>query len=441
MGIDASDRARRVTTCRVCNGTDWQNVVSFGPVPLANGFLEPAESYDDEPYYPLGVISCRHCRLMSVTHVVDPEVLYRSYPYVTSTSETISRHMRYVAETCRRRFALDGEALVVEFGSNTGAQLTAFQDIGLRTVGVDPASNLAEVANRRGVETVAEFFSARTAELVAERFGRARLLLGRHVFAHIDDLPGVLAGARRLLTPDGVLVIEVPYAVDLVRKVAFDTVYHEHLSYFLVSTLDTLFARHGLRLFDVERTPVHGGSILVFAGPAEGPWPTRPSVGELVRAERRGGLRHDAAYQAFAADVARVRTELPALVRRLRAGGSRIAGYGASAKGNTILNVCGIGADVLEFCSDTTTLKQDKVLPGTHVPVQSPERARLDPPDYYLLLAWNYAEEIVAKERDFLRGGGRFVLPIPEPMVVGEDLAPQPARPGLVPVPRVLDQA
>ncbi|TDC45409.1 class I SAM-dependent methyltransferase [Actinomadura sp. KC345] len=421
--MDVSDRARKVVACRVCGGGDWQDVVSFGPVPLANGFLDPAGSYDDEPYYPLGVISCRSCRLMSVTRIVDPEVLYRTYPYVTSDSETITRHMRYVAETCVRRFAIGEDDLVVEIGSNTGTQLLAFREAGTRTLGVDPARNLAAVANGNGVPTLPEFFSAGVAETIREEHGPARLVLGRHVFAHIDDLAGVVDGVRGLLAPDGVFAIEVPYALELLERVAFDTIYHEHLSYFLVRTLGTLFERHGLRLFDVERLSVHGGSILAFVGHPQGPWQVRPAVAELSSLEERTGLFEDSAYRVFAKNVGHIREELPALIQRLVADGKRIAGYGASAKGNTILNVCGLGPEHLDYCSDTTDLKQDKVLPGTHVPVRTPEYARVHPPDYFLLLAWNYADEIIRKEASFLRAGGRFILPIPKPSIVSDGSA------------------
>ncbi|SEF65614.1 Methyltransferase domain-containing protein [Thermomonospora echinospora] len=412
---------RKVVDCRVCGGTDWQEVVSFGPVPLANGFLDPTDSYDGEPYYPLGVISCRSCRLLSVTHIVDPEILYRDYPYVTSDSDTITRHMRYVADTCRERFGLSPGSFVVEVGSNTGSQLMPFQDAGMRVLGVDPARNLARVAAERGVETLPDFFSAETASAIARGHGRARLILARHVFAHIDHVAGVVQGVRGLLSEEGVFAVEVPYLLDLFGQNAFDTIYHEHLSYFSVGTLVSLFERHGMRLFDVERLAVHGGSILVFVQRDDGPWPVRPAVGELLELERRAELDGDAVYRDFALNVDRVRDELPALVRRLAAEGKRIAGYGASAKGNTILNVCGFRPGELEFCSDTTSLKQGKVLPGTHVPVCSPEYAKAHAPDYYLLLAWNYSDEILRKEAGFLSGGGRFIRPIPKPVVVSAD--------------------
>ncbi|RAY12596.1 class I SAM-dependent methyltransferase [Actinomadura craniellae] len=410
--------ARPVTRCRTCRADDWQDVVSFGSVPLANGFLDPAAAYPDEPRYPLGVVSCRSCRLLSLTHVVDPEILYRDYAYVTSGSDTMVRHMRGVAETCRRRFGLAPGDFVVEIGSNTGQQLAAFQDTGARVLGVDPARNLAAVADAAGVPTLPEFFSAGTARQVARDFGRADLVLGRHVFAHIDDISGVVSGLRELLTPDGVFAVEVPYALDLVERLEFDTIYHEHLSYFLIRPLCALFERHGMRVFDIERLPVHGGSILVFAGFADGPWPVRPVVSELLRLEESAGLYGDAAYRDFARQVERTRDGLRSLVRGLVAAGERVAGYGASAKGTTLLNICGLGSAELEFCSDTTDLKQGKVLPGTHVPVRSPQAAAQDPPDCYLLLAWNYADEILRKESAFLDSGGTFILPVPEPSIV-----------------------
>ena len=419
--MDTTSTAHEIVECRVCGKVDWQEVVSFGPVPLANGFLDPAESYEGESYYPLGVRSCRCCRLMSLTHVVDPEVLFRSYLYVTSDSETMTQHMHYVAKVCCERFGLDRDSFVVEIGSNTGAQLMAFRDAGIRTLGVDPARNIATVANESGIETLSEFFTVETAESIARMYGSAQLILGRHVFAHIDDVSGVVAGVRALLGPAGVFAIEVPYALDLLDQTAFDTIYHEHLSYFTVRSLVALFARYGLRVLDIERLSVHGGSILVFVGLDEGPWKAHSSVEGLLELEERSGLDNDAVYQTFAEEVARIQVELPSLVRQLSADGQRIAGYGAPAKGNTILNVCGLGLGDLEFCMDNTELKQNKVLPGTHIPVRSPTHAKAHEPDYYLLLAWNYAEEIIRKELAFLESGGKFIRPIPRPTIVSAD--------------------
>ncbi|MCK8679508.1 class I SAM-dependent methyltransferase [Streptomyces lichenis] len=411
------DVVRYVTTCRVCGSEEWQEVVSFGEVPLANGFLEVTDSVAQERAYPLEVISCRECRLLSLTAVVDPQVLYRTYSYVTSDSETMARHMRTVAELARDRYGLAEGDLVVELGSNTGDQLLAFREaVGARVLGVDPARNLARIAEDRGVPTLPDYFDSATARAVAGEHGKASLILGRHVFAHIDDVADVLAGARELLTEDGLFTIEVPYAVDLVERLAFDTIYHEHLSYFLISTLDRLFSRHGLRTVDVERLAVHGGSVLVSAGRADGRWQTSERVRELIAAERDGGYLSDARYEAFATRVRRTCADLTALVRGLVAQGHRVAGYGASAKGTTLLNICGLSSEELEFCTDTTPQKQGRLTPGTHIPVLAPGDVT-EQPDYYLLLAWNYAEEILAKESRFLNEHGGFIVPVPEPTV------------------------
>lgn len=416
--MDISGNAREVTACRICGKEDWQKVVDFGSVPLADSFLEPAASYDDEPRYPLAVISCRSCRLMSLTHVVDPEVLYRTYPYTTSDSETIKKHMGHVVSVCVERFGIPEGSFVLEIGSNTGSQLKAFENAGMRTLGIDPARNIAMVANERGIETLPEFFSIDTATLVKKTYGTPQLILGRHVFAHIDDVASVAAGVRSLLGPDSLFAIEVPYLVDMLERNEFDTIYHEHLSYFGVGTLVTLFQRHGLRVVDVERLAVHGGSILVFVALDDGTRATSPVVEELIALEKRTGLHEDATYQRFAEQVEQATDELTAQVRSLRAEGKRIAGYGAPAKGNTLLNVCGLTKDDLEFCCDTTEFKQGLVLPGTHIPVRSPAYAKTQDIDYYLLLAWNYGEEIIAKEEAYLARGGRFILPNPRPSIV-----------------------
>lgn len=415
----SGEAVRTVTRCRVCGSAEeWQRVISFGEVPLANSF-QPTDEPHEEEIYPLEVVSCRACRLLSLTVVVDPELLYRTYPYVTSDSETMTRHMREVVRLCHERSPLAEGDLVVELGSNTGQQLMAFRDAGARVLGVDPALNLAQIAESRGAPTVPEFFDATTAEAIASRHGKAAAILGRHVFAHVDDLGELLAGARKLLADDGLFTIEVPYAVDLLNGLAFDTIYHEHLSYFLVSTLDTLFARHGLRTVDVARLSVHGGSILVSAGLAECRWPTHERVHELIAHERAAGYLADEAYERFAVRVRETCAELTALVRCLVSDGHRVACYGASAKGTTLLNICGLGPEELDFCTDTTPQKQGLFTPGSHLPVLSPDDVRRQP-DYYLLLAWNYAEEIMRRESAFLEGGGSFIVPVPEPKVYTE---------------------
>ncbi len=407
-----------VKACRVCGADNWLDVLSLGLMPLANGFLRPSDAYEDEVTYPLDVGVCRDCGLMSLRHLVDPALLFDRYVYVTSESPSMVAHMRWMVDLCRQRAGLGGNGLVVEFGSNIGTQLALFRRSGFRTVGVDPARNLVEMANQRGVPTMAARFDVESADAVVEEHGVADLVLGRQSLAHIPDLHGLLGAVDRTLGPDGVLAIEVPYLLDMLELNQFDTIFHEHASYFSLGTLCRLFARHGLRVIDVERVAVHGGSIVVLAAREGSARPTRSSVAGLLDLEDRHGLGTDRPYLEFAGRVRRVTGEIAVSVRDLVNRGERVAGYGAPSKGAALLLACGLGAGELEFCSDTTPFKQGTVLPGTHIPVWSPEQARALAPDVYLLLAWTYADDILARERDFLAAGGRFLIPLPEPRIV-----------------------
>lgn len=416
-----NDAVRRMTSCRVCGKEDWLDVLSFGPMPLANNYLDPALSYETEPRFPMDVIVCRNCWLMALRQVVDPEVLYRHYVYISSDSHLILNHMRQLAQLAVTRFRMPAGSLVVEIGSNIGSQLEAFRDHGMRILGIDPARNLADLANAKGLETLPEFFSEALAETIVHRYGHPHLILGRHVFAHIHDLTDVINAAKRLLDPAGIFAVEVPYLLDLIQGNQFDTIYHEHLSYFSVSTLRRLFERHGLRVVDVERFAVHGGSIAVFVGQEGGHYETARSVLELEDLEVKAGLTAEAAYRQFADRSNRIIRELGELVQGLVRDGMRVAGYGAPAKGNTLLNACGLSNKELIYVSDTTEFKQGKVLPGTHVPIVSPEYAQAHVPDYFLLLPWNYAKEIITREQRLLEQGVRFIVPIPEPLVVSSE--------------------
>jgi hypothetical protein len=415
----------RVGRCRVCDANDWLPVVSYGPMPLANSYLDPAPSYASEQLYPLNVIVCRNCWLVSLDHVVDPEVLYRDYLYVSSDSETMTAHMKHISDTCIQRFEIPPRSLVIELGSNIGTQLRFFGAVGMRVLGVDPARNLAQVANDNGIPTIPDFFSRELARRISKEHGSARLLLGRHVFAHVHDLAEIIAGAQSLLDPEfGIFVIEVPYLLDMLAGKQFDTIYHEHLSYFSVGTLNRLFERYGMRIVDIERFPIHGGSILLAATPHEGRRQARPAVASLLEEEDHEGLTREARYRQFAEATREVQESLASLVRGLVAQGRSIAAYGATAKSSVLLGICGLGASEIAYCTDTTPLKQGKVLPGTHIPIFPPTYAELHRPDYYLLLAWNYAEEILRKEHSYLASGGRIIVPLPEPTVVSASEMP-----------------
>lgn len=418
---------RLIDACRVCGRNDWLDVLDFGDTTLANGFIDPPAAGEPEPKYPLEVVVCRHCWLMTLRHVVDPEVLFRDYVYVTSDSDLITEHMRHIVEAAGAQASLAAGDLVVELGSNIGTQLGMFAEQGYRVVGVDPARNLAEIANARGIETLPTFFGEGSAAAVQERHGLAKLVVGRQCFAHINDVHDVLRGVTGVLAEDGVVVIEVPYLLNLLDENQFDTIFHEHLSYYSFGTLRTLFAAHGLRMVNVERAPVHGGSIVVFGARETSAHTPAPAVAELLVLEESRSLYTERAYREFAARTTRTIGAIGEFVRGLAAAGKRVAGYGAPSKGCALLEFCGITAEHLEYVTDTTVAKQGRLTPHTHVPVWSPEQAATQPPDYFLLLAWNYAEEIIAKEHRFLENGGRIIVPIPEPRVVSGPVAEKAA--------------
>ena len=409
---------REVSACRVCGAADWLEVLSFGPMPLANRYVTPGEPPEAEPRFPLDVVFCPRCGLLCLKQVVDPRVLYLHYVYISSESLMIQAHTQWLAQRIMSQVGLDGDRLVVEFGSNIGLQLGNFRALGCQVLGVDPAANLAEIAERRGIPTIADFFNAESAKTIVQRAGHAHVILGRHVFAHVDELDTVFEAAATCLAGEGVMVIEVPYLVDMVDGNEFDTIYHEHLSYFSVETLRKLFRRSGFRIFDVERVDVHGGSIVVFACHAGAKWRPTARLETILAEEARRGVHTARYFVDFAGRARAIRDGLRARVSALKRDGARIAGYGAPAKGNTLLNFCGFGPAELDFVTDTTAFKQGMLLPGTRVPIRAEEYGRQHAPDYFLMLAWNYAREIVRKERPFLERGGRFIVPIPTPVVV-----------------------
>lgn len=409
---------KTMTICRVCGASDWCDVISFGSMSLANTYVGADTKPDDQPTYPLEVMRCRSCHLVCLRHIVNPEALYRDYFYVTATAQAISHHMQWLASVCMDSYDVPRDGLVVEIGSNIGTQLQIFQQAGARVLGVDPAKNLWQIAERNGVPTIPDFFGAELASATARDHGNAHMIIGRHVFAHIDDLTEIMTGICALLRRDGVFVVEVPYLLDLLSKNQFDTIYHEHLSYFSIATLNRLFQLHGFQLLDVRHAAVHGGSVVVFAGHADGKWHQTERVAGFLETERQYRLDENETYHHFSNRVEKTKQELRSCLRAMTGDGLTVAGYGAPAKGNTLLNMCGISVDEIAFCTDTTEQKQGKMIAGTRIPIRAPRYAEQHRPDAYLLLAWNYAKEIIRNEFDYLNSGGRFIIPIPEVVTV-----------------------
>lgn len=405
---------RRVSACRVCGATALWTFLSLGDTPLANALIRPEDSAGQESRYPLVVARCRSCGLVQLTVTVAPQVLFGpSYAYFTSASSPMVEHFDRYAADLVSRFGPAG--LVVEIGSNDGALLGSLARRGARVLGVEPAANMAGAANAKGLETLNAFFGEDTARSIAQERGRAGVVIANNVLAHIDDLPQVARALDMLLAPDGVFVAEFPYLADLLQHVEYDTIYHEHLSYLSLRPLRSLFENAGLRIVDVERQPVHGGSLRLFVARRGDP---SPAVRALEAAESRDGLDDEARYERFAQDVAASRQALRTLLEDARSRGRRVAAIGATAKGNTLLNYCGLTTTDIAYIADSTPAKQGMLTPGAHIPIRPESALRLDPPDLTLLLAWNYADAILAKFSDYISAGGRFIHPIPRARVI-----------------------
>ena len=405
-----------MTKCRVCANTDLDMFLSLGQMPLANGFLTEAEITQKEPAYPLDVYFCNSCSLVQVIDVVPPEVMFTDYPYITGTSETMKLNLSQLSARASSCIALDGNDLVVDLGSNDGTLLSYFKELGFRTLGVEPAANIAQLASENGIETIQHFFTDETCSKIIASYGQAKIVTGTNVFAHVDDVNGFINCVKRLLHPQGMLIIEVPYLTDMLDKLEFDTIYHEHLSYFSLSALNILFNNHGMSIVNVERLAVHGGSIRVYISPIS----ERRChyLEELLDQETNIGIPHKGMYKKFATDVNALKSDLKAMLNGLKHEGNKIAGYGAPAKGNILLNYCGLDSTVLDCIFDNTPFKQNLFTPGTHIPVVSDTTFEKINPDYCLLLAWNYEEEILKKEKAYLQNGGNFIIPIPHPKIV-----------------------
>jgi 2-polyprenyl-3-methyl-5-hydroxy-6-metoxy-1,4-benzoquinol methylase len=404
--------------CRFCGKEEIFKFLELGTMALANSFLTEEELKSaPEPQYPLDVYFCDKCGLVQIGYAVPPDALFKDYIYFSATSDLVHRHADYLAKSFQRRFGLNGDSQVVEIASNDGTVLNYFKKTGVKVLGVEPAVNIARVAVEAGIDTCNEFFNESTAMLIKEKYGAADVILGRHVFAHVPEIHGFVKGLKYLLAPGGAVAIEAPYLIDFVEKNEFDTVYHEHYSYLSVRAMSHLFNLFDMELFDAERVVIHGGSIIYFIG-HKGAHPVSRSVADLAGAEIEKGLDKKETYIEFAKRTVVVRDSLLKLLHDLKASGKRIAAYGAPAKGNTLLNYCGITTDLVEYTVDKSPYKQNLYTPGSHLPVFHPDRLAQDMPDYVLLLAWNFADEIMEQQKAYTDKGGKFILPIPEVRIV-----------------------
>ena len=401
--------------CRSCGHGNLDLVLSLGRTPLANALLTREQLDQPEETYPLDLVFCPACALVQITETVPPERLFRHYLYFTSFSDTMVQYARELAARVAESRRLGPQSLVVELASNDGYLLQFYRDAGVPVLGIEPATNIAEEARKRGIPTLDRFFGAELAgELVAEGT-RADVMHANNVLAHVADLNGFVAGIATVLKSDGVAIIEVPYVRTMLEALEFDTIYHEHLCYFSLTALQALFQRHGLRVVDIEQLPIHGGSLRLFvqAGGEQS-----AAVRNMLDEERAGGMDRLEFYARFGERVESLRHELRAMLDDLKRSDKRLAAYGASAKGSTLLNYMGIGRETLDFVVDRSTVKQGLYTPGTHLPILAPEAVLDRRPDYLLLLVWNLTSEVLRQQEGYRAQGGKFIIPVPEPKVV-----------------------
>jgi len=409
---------RERTTCRICGNAQLQRILSLGPTPLANSFLRSADEFEDELSFPLDVYFCRTCSLVQLLDVIDPEVLFGNYIYLTGTSATIATHNVEYARTVDAIVHLKPNELVVEVASNDGSLLKCFEPYEVRTLGIEPAGNIAQIATAKGVPTVNRFFNSATALELRNAYGAARIVIANNVLAHVDDPLDFLNGCRELIDNDGLIVIEVPHLRNLLDDLEYDTIYHEHLCYFSIHALCRLSEAADLVIRRVDCVSVHGGSVRVYFGLRDRHVNHGKEVLALVEEEVRAGLTQFGRYERFAAEVEQNRRRLVSLLETLRKDGKTIAGYGAPAKGNTLLNYCRIDRRLLDFTVDKNPLKVSLYTPGMHLPVLPVSSLLENQPDYVLILAWNFAEEIIGQQSEYRARGGQFIIPVPEAKVV-----------------------
>jgi SAM-dependent methyltransferase len=404
--------------CRFCKKPLRYSFVDLGKTPLSNSFLREEQLNNEENCYPLHAFVCENCYLVQLPVFESPEKIFGNYAYFSSYSDSWLTHARNYTELMIQRFGYGKNSLVIEIASNDGYLLQYFRDKFIPVLGIEPAENVADLANKAGIRTIIKFFGVNTAIELASQDQKADLLIGNNVLAHVPDLNDFVRGIKMILKEDGVATLEFPHLVQLVSKNQFDTIYHEHFSYFSFITVTKVFAHHGLTLFDVEELATHGGSLRIYARHSEDKSkPVGEKVQELLNREKQAGITSMNYYLSFSQKVMDTKNKIKNFFHKAKAEEKKIAGYGAPAKGNTLLNYCGLGKEFIKFTVDKNPHKQGLYLPGTHIPILHPDTIRTSKPDYLLILPWNLKEEIMDQMSCIREWNGNFVVLIPEPWV------------------------
>jgi len=419
------NKAHAGVGCRLCGSRLRHTLVNLGMSPPCESFLRADQLDQMELYFPLNVLVCESCYLVQLKEYVSPETIFSEYAYFSSFSTSWVAHSKAYCEAITKRLGLGADSFAVELASNDGYLLQHFLPLGVPVLGVEPAANVARAAIEKGVPTRVDFFGVRLAlQMVAEGL-RADLIIGNNVLAQVPDLNDFVAGIKILLKPEGVVTLEFPHIERLMAENKFDTIYHEHFSYFSLLTIDLMATRHGLRLIDVEELPTHGGSLRVYLANEDSSWATDDRVAELLERERRHGLTEMTTYTSFAYKAERAKRDLLAFLISAKNEGKRVCGYGAPGKGNTLLNYCAIGTDFLDFTVDRNPYKHGRFTPGMHIPIKSIEAIDQAKPDYILILPWNLKDEIIKQLHHVAAWGAKFVVPIPFVTVIDPSELPR----------------
>jgi SAM-dependent methyltransferase len=398
--------------CRFCSTSLTHTFCDLGMSPLSNSYITAENLQATEPTYPLHAYVCGECFLVQLDEFASPQELFSDYAYFSSYSDSWLEHCRRYTQLMLSRFRLDASSLVVEIASNDGYLLQYFVEAGIPVLGIEPAANVAAVATDKGIPTITKFFGVETAKALVDAGQQADLLVGNNVLAHVPDINDFAAGLAVALKTDGVITMEFPHLLQLMQNTQFDTIYHEHFSYLSLLSVEKIFARHGLQVFDLDELPTQGGSLRIYARRTASE-PVRDSINSMRATEAEAGLNDLNTYTGFADQVQEAKRRLLEFLTIAKRDGKRVAAYGAPAKGNTLLNYCGVRRDLVEFTVDRSPAKQDRFLPGTHIPVYAPEKVAEAKPDYLLILPWNIKDEIMAKMHHIRDWGGKFVVPIP----------------------------